>query len=225
MLTKKCHPNIFTRDLSVLLAAVLLSTSGCTSFEVREVPDFVFSSRVLRFEQDGVIVGADPYFDSDQIEATFDVDLARGRYYPVRLRITNASEQRIVILREAISLVDSLGSVYASIPSDAVFEDLRHNSVAYGILGFGVFSFWSAESANAAMRADWAAKEISPSIFLGKGDSQTGFVFFRLPPEIPPQSTAIRLTATEFLGESESVLSFPFRGSATRPETETMPHR
>jgi hypothetical protein len=191
----------------LLLAQVIV---GCTSYEAKEAPAFIFSNSVLRVEQDGLIVGAEPYTDSARLRETFGMDMSRGRYFPIRLRITNQSEQRLVISRDRISLLDQFGVAHPADSSEAVVEDLRHNSVAYGMLGFGIFSFMSAEKANAAMRQDWEAKEISASSFLGKGDVMSGFVFIRLPPETTPQSTTFQLIAVDFISESETLLSAKF---------------
>ncbi len=150
----------------LILAGLLLA--GCASYSADPSPDFIFDQSVIRVEEDGVIVGVDPWFDPESMVAGFGLDLSKARYYPVRLRITNLGDARIVIARDEISLADASGTDYAAIASEEVAEDLRHNSVAYGMLGFGIFSFRSAEKANAEMRRDWAAKELPPSTLLGE---------------------------------------------------------
>lgn len=184
--------------------------AGCASYSADPSPDFIFDQSVIRIEEDGVIIGIDPWFDRESMVAGFGIDLSKGRYYPVRLRITNLSNARIVIARDEITLTDGSGTDYASVASEDVAEDLRHNSVAYGMLGFGIFSFRSAEKANARMRRDWAAKELPPSTLLGMGDASTGFVFFQLPEDLSPTSTTIRIRARGLIGPRDTVLSASF---------------
>lgn len=193
----------------LVLAGMLLA--GCTSYSADPSPDFIFDQSVVRIEKDGVVVGADPWFDEKSMIAGFGLDLSKGRYYPVRLRITNLSDERIVIARDEIVLTDGSGADHAAVASEDVAEDLRHNSVAYGMLGFGILSFRSAEKANARMRRDWAAKELPPSILLGAGDARTGFAFFQLPAEVSPTSTTIRIHARGLIGPRDTVLSGRFK--------------
>lgn len=179
---------------------------SCTSHKISEVPAFIFDESVYRIEKDRVVIGVDPYFDIETIEDAFDVDMSKGGFYPIRLRISNLTNDRLVINRGEIYLVAETGDKYAAVSSEDVVKDLRHNSVAYGLLGFGIFSFMDAEEANAKMKADWSSKELPLSMFFGRDQAQTGFVYFRLPENIRPECTTLQVTAENFTTHSKITL-------------------
>ncbi len=192
----------------ILLAAWSLpQIAGCASYTAEGVPDFIFDQDVVRIEDDGLVVGIDLWTDAESVVAVFGTELSKGGYYPIRLRITNLSDERILIARNQMLLIDGSGTEYASVASDDMFEDMRRNSVAYGLAGFNILGFYSAEKANAQMRKDWASKQLPSSILLGRDSAQTGFVFFQLPPEISPNSTTLRIHARELVGSRETTLS------------------
>ncbi len=123
-----------------------------------------------------------------------------------RLRISNLSSDRLVIDRGEIYLIAKTGDQYAAISSEDVVNELRHKSAAYGTLGFGIFSFMNAEEANAKMKADWSSKELPPSMFFGGDQAQTGFVYFRLPENVRPESTTLQVTAENFTTHTKITL-------------------
>ena len=124
---------------------------SCTSHKIAELPPFIFDANVYRIEKDGVVIGVDPYFGAERIEDAFYVDMSKAGFYPIRLRISNLTSNRLVIDRGAIHLVAKTGEKYAAVSSADVVKELRHKSAAYGALGFGIFSFMDAEEANAQM--------------------------------------------------------------------------
>ena len=104
----------------------------------------------------------------------------------------------MVIDRGAIHLVAKTGEKYAAVSSADVVKELRHKSAAYGALGFGIFSFMDAEEANAQMKTDWSSKELPPSMFFGRDQKHTGFVYFGLPENIRPETMTLLVPAENF---------------------------
>lgn len=189
-----------------ILVVFFMLLGGCASHKVVEVEPFVFGKGVYRVEQGGIVVGIEPYDDAQRIEKVFSVDMSKGRYYPLRLSLSNLSENRVVLARDQVRLIDKDGTSHPAIASKDVADDLRHNSVAYGMLGFGIFSFNSAEEANAIMKEDWAFKELPASMFFGRGQKQDGFVYVRLPEGILPRDTTFELTVEDFTSKERFVI-------------------
>lgn len=182
----------------VLSLTTLLMAVSCTSHKIAELPPFIFDANVYRIEKDGIVIGVDPYFDAERIEDAFYVDMSKAGFYPIRLRISNLTSNRLVIDRGAIHLVAKTGEKYAAVSSADVVKELRHKSAAYGALGFGIFSFMDAEEANAQMKTDWSSKELPPSMFFGRDQKHTGFVYFGLPENIRPETMTLLVPAENF---------------------------
>jgi hypothetical protein len=54
--------------------------------------------------------------------------------------------------------------------------------MAYALLGFGIFSYMSAEEANKKMRSDWTAKELPREKVLIPNRKTHGVVYFDMGP-------------------------------------------
>lgn len=183
---------------------------SCTSHKINEVSAFIFDGNVYRIEKDGVVIGVDPYFDAERIEDAFYVDMSKAGFYPIRLRISNLTGDRLVIDRGAIHLVGQTGDKYAAVSSKDIVRELRHKSAAYGALGFGIFSFMDAEEANAQMKADWSSKELPTSMFFGRDQKHTGFVYLRLPENVRPETTTLLVPAENFATGAITTLQASF---------------
>jgi hypothetical protein len=53
--------------------------------------------------------------------------------------------------------------------------------MVYALLGFGIFSYMSADDANKKMAADWASKELPKEVIVGPGRKSSGFIYVKLP--------------------------------------------
>jgi hypothetical protein len=85
-------------------------------------------------------------------------------------------------------------------------EALEHNKMVYALLGFGIFSYMSAEEANRKMASDWRDKELQDTFIMNPGRKRHGFLYFELPEGETP--SGYKLT---FVVESlESKEKFPF---------------
>jgi hypothetical protein len=74
-----------------------------------------------------------------------------------------------------------------------MFDEYEKNPVVYAVLGFGIFSYMSADKANEKMEADWREKEISEQIIILPGQKANGFIYFRLPEGKTTEGCKLRL--------------------------------
>jgi hypothetical protein len=82
----------------------------------------------------------------------------------------------------------------------------EHNKMAYALLGFGIFSYMSADEANRKMASDWRDKELPDTFIINPGRQRHGFLYFELPEGDTPGGATLT-----FLVESlESKKKFPF---------------
>ena len=59
-------------------------------------------------------------------------------------------------------------------------QDLEKNKMAYALLGFGIFSYMSADEANKKMESDWRDKELPEQLIIPQGRKANAFVYFKL---------------------------------------------
>jgi hypothetical protein len=61
-----------------------------------------------------------------------------------------------------------------------MISKFEHNKMAYALLGFGIFSYMSAEKANKKMLEDWSGKELPAEKVLFPGRKSHGVVYLYL---------------------------------------------
>jgi hypothetical protein len=167
----------------------------------------MFKPGVIRHESADFVVGVELYDDPKAIEQIFQRDLAASGYTATRLRIANQSKERFILTRANVSLIDGAGNRYAAVASTDVADALDRDFVPYAVLGFGSWSAKSVEDANAAMREDWADKELPDPVLFGGRGAQSGFVFFApAAGKIEPDSV-LELVFDDFPGEGKRTLS------------------
>jgi hypothetical protein len=77
-------------------------------------------------------------------------------------------------------------------PAVVVAEAVEDNAIAYGLLGFGIFSYASAQEANKERTADYQAKELVEAKIVAPGADHGAFVYFKLPQGVDPNSSRHR---------------------------------
>ena len=78
-------------------------------------------------------------------------------------------------------------------PAIVVAEAVEDNAMAYALLGFGIFSYASAQEANKERTADYQAKEIDEAKIVAPGAEHGAFVYFKLPKGVDPNSGRLKL--------------------------------
>ncbi len=109
------------------------------------------------------------------------MDVTSKNFYPINIILSNNSNDRIIILRETAELVDASGNNYKPVRSSIMADTCEHNKMAYGILGFGLFSYMSAEEANRKMANDWRERKLPDQLIIQPGRKKNGFLYFQLP--------------------------------------------
>jgi len=175
----------FQMKASVLAMMVPLLTVGlvaCASHETRPLTPQSTDAYLLKQTVAGVIIAVEPLATKEKAEAAFTVDLTEQGYAPILVVMENRSTDNILLLKDNIELVDSRGNVLKPISANVMAEKFEHNKMAYALLGFGIFSYMSAEEANKKMREDWNSKELPAEKVLIPNRKVHGVVYFQLGP-------------------------------------------
>jgi hypothetical protein len=159
----------------------LLGAIGCASYkhgiiDVRKVDEYPNNITV-----NGISVAVDPYDSSEKAKQGFFVDVTSKGFYPVQLIFKNNTDDRAIIFRETTELIDSSNNSRRPVRSTIMADACEHNKMAYALLGFGIFSYMSADEANHEMASDWKEKELPDQLILPAGKKISGFLYFQLP--------------------------------------------
>jgi hypothetical protein len=179
----------------IVLICLILSSVGCASYQVAAVPAGQVSSYARSTSTAGVTFAADPYDSSEQVKSAFYIDVTSKGYFPVHLIFKNDTGENILVFRDTAELLTA-GNAYHPVRSSNMFNDFEHNKMAYALLGFGIFSYMSAEDANRKMEADWREKEMPEQLIVQPGKTGHGFVYFKLPPGATMRGSEITIDAS-----------------------------
>jgi len=163
------------------LIVLLLGATGCATYKhgninVRKVDAYSIHTTVC-----GVSLAVDPYDSPEKAKEGFFADVTSKGFYPVQLIFQNNTGDRLIILREMIELIDTNNKSHKPVRSTIMADACEHNKIAYALLGFGIFSYMSAEEANHKMASDWLEKELPDQLILPAARRMSGFLYFQLP--------------------------------------------
>lgn len=169
---------------AILSSMVVLSImlSGCASHEIKALTPEAIQDYRLRATEGGVSIAAEPFTTKEKTEAVFTLDLTAEGYCPVLLVMENRSPDSFLLIKDEIELIDSRGNVRRPVPANVIVEKFKHNKMAYALLGFGLFSYMSADDANKKMVSDWSSKELPAEKVLMQNRKVHGVVYFELGP-------------------------------------------
>ncbi len=168
--------------LTFMVLIVFMGFIGCAIHEIRALKPERIGAYSIRTVEDGVEIAAKPYSSKEEVEAAFYLDLTEEGYVPILLVMENRTSESILLLKEEINLIDSQGNIHTPISANVMAEKFEHNKMAYALLGFGIFSYMSAEEANKKMRRDWSDKELPAEKVLLPKRKIHGVVYFQLAP-------------------------------------------
>ena len=171
-------------------AAILV---GCASYEHKPVNFQAAEAGGHTVTVDAVTVSAEAFETQGETMAAFDEDLTEEGIVPVQVLVRNATAGNILIQRETVQLVDAQGQVHRPVPAVVVAEAVEDNAMAYALLGFGIFSYASAQEANKERTADYQSKELDEAKIVAPGAEHGAFVYFKLPKGVDPNSASLRL--------------------------------
>lgn len=180
--------------LTFLIGPVLLlcmALVGCASHEIRALIPEPLEAYRIQTSVGGVSIAAEPFSSKEKVEAAFTIDLTEQGYAPILLVMENRSPDNSLLVKNEIELVDSRGNIRKPVSANIMVEKFEHNKIAYALLGFGIFSYMSAEEANRKMRNDLSEKELPAEKVLIPNRKMHGAVYFELGPGLAtlPNST------------------------------------
>jgi hypothetical protein len=184
-----------TRRLTIIILAVLLlGMTGCATHKAGYVPIKDVSQYVNYQKLDDIEAAADLYADEMKTKEGFYINVNEKNFYPVNLTIKNNSETRLLVYKNSVQLIDGLGNQYSPTSCSIMSGEFEHNKMAYALLGFGIFSYMSAEDANKKMESDWRDKELPGELIINPRQRNSGFVYFKLPEGSKPNGMTLKLT-------------------------------
>jgi hypothetical protein len=198
---------MFYKYLSFLFVVIMsLAVTVCASYQAGGIDVRAVDQYSLRTIVDGISLAADLYDSTEKTKQGFYVDVNSEGFYPVNLIFKNNTDDRVLVFRETMELIDSSGNIYRPVSSTAMFNTFEHNKIAYALLGFGIFSYMSAEEANRKMETDWHQKEIPDQLLILPSRKANGFVYFQLPKEKTIKGGKLRLEAEKLETKTKSQL-------------------
>ncbi|MBU1001423.1 MAG: hypothetical protein KKE73_02755 [Proteobacteria bacterium] len=194
------------KRLTLPLVLLLALTSGCASHKIKDVPVNQLEGYGCYTKIDDVEIAADLYAETQKTKEVFSADLNKAQFFPVHVIVKNDTDGRVLILRSGIALSDTVGSEYKHVSSAAMCEEFAHNKMAYALLGFGIFSYMSAEDANTKMKADWSDKEFSEEMIVNAGRVNSGFVYLKLPEGSTPEGKTLSIEVEDMETNARQVV-------------------
>lgn len=165
----------------LILLTFFFIIEGCASYKHGTVNVGSLNEYSNSTSSGGIIAAAEPYDSTEKAKEAFYEDVTSEGFYPINLIVQNNSGDRIMILRESVELIDASENSYTLVRSIIMAEAMEHNKMAYALLGFGIFSYSSAEEANRKMASDWKEKELPEQLIIPDGRKKNGFLYFKLP--------------------------------------------
>jgi hypothetical protein len=160
---------------------LLFSITGCATYKRTPVQVGTIDTYKSKMSTKGITVAADPIDNEIEAKENFYVDVTEANFFPVLIIVQNDTSDRIIFLKESVELTDPKGNYYRPVSSAVMADACEHNKMAYALLGFGIFSYMSAEEANRKMASDWQDKEFPDTSITNPGRKRHGFLYFELP--------------------------------------------
>lgn len=192
----------------LMLVFIFISLYGCATHQVNPVDTRGVETYKNRISIDGISAATDAYDDAEKAQRGFYQDVTREGFFPVQLIFKNDTNDRIVILRETVELLHPNGSTYRPIRSTAMYNAFENNKIAYALLGFGIFSYMSAEDANRKMETDYRDKELPEQVIILPGLRASGFAYFQLPKGSTTKGSKLILQAERLDNRQKVKLEF-----------------
>jgi hypothetical protein len=192
-----------------ICASTALFASGCATYKAgavseRDVKEYTNMSTIT-----GVTVAAELLSKPEKIEEGFYVNLAEKDFYPVQIVAQNGTDARMLLTKDSIVVSDAAGNVYRPVNVTVMTDEFEHNKIAYALLGFGIFSYMSAEDANKKMAADWSSKEMAQEVILNPSRRNAGFVYLKMPKGVKPEGMTLEVKVENL--ETKASQSFKLR--------------
>ncbi|MFQ5658559.1 MAG: hypothetical protein ACE5G5_13540 [Candidatus Methylomirabilales bacterium] len=168
-----------TKIFALVMVLAGISLLGCASHEIKALTPQPIDTYELRATAAGIMIAAEPFSTKEKVEKAFTIDLTEKGYVPILLVMENRLGDNVLLTKEEIELVDSQGNFLKPISAQVMAEKFEKSKMAYALLGFGLFSYMSADEANKKMRSDWSSKELPAEKILLPHRKVHGVVYFQ----------------------------------------------
>ena len=201
-------------NVKVVIGRLVLLVMGlvaCASHEIKALAPHPIDAYPVRGTAMEVTIAVEPLATKEKAEAAFSVDLTEQGYAPLLLAMESRSGDNVLLVKDAIELVDSRGNLHKPTSANAMVEKFEHNKtkiVPLILLGFlGLPSYMSADEADKKMRSDWTSKELPSQEVLLPNRKAHGVVYFELGPGLTTLPNATLRIPLQNLktGENQSV--------------------
>lgn len=174
---------------------LFVTLNGCATYQMGAVDTRSVDTYPNRATLEGTAVAADSYDSAEKAQKGFYQDVTSEGFYPVHLIFKNDTNDRVIVLRETVELIHASGNIYRPVRITIMYNAFEKNKMAYALLGFGIFSYMSAEEANRKMETDYRDKELAEQLIILPGLRANGFVYFQLPKGSTMKGSKVTLQA------------------------------
>ena len=195
------------RIKKILIFAIVvlaIAAAGCATHKRSQLDVLTTDAYPCHMTAKGISAAAEPFETEKEAKKGFYVDVRKQGFYPVLVVFRNGTNDRIIFLKDTVELIDAGNNVYRPVGCTVMSDACEHNKMAYALLGFGIFSYMSAEEANRKMATDWREKEIQDQCIIPAGRKKSGFVYFKLPEGKTTEGCTLKLQV-ESLETNEKV--------------------
>jgi hypothetical protein len=190
----------------LLIVVFVFAISGCATYKRTSVEVGALDTYKSKMSTKGITVAAELIDDAEEAKDNFYVDVTEANFFPVLIIVQNDTSDRIYFLKESVEMTDPYGKYYRPVSSEVMADALEHNKLAYALLGFGIFSYMSADEANRKMASDWRDKELPDTSITNPGRKRHGFLYFELPEGETPGGSRLSFIVEKL----ETKEKFPF---------------
>ena len=167
------------KNIFLLISMFLfLIFSSCATYKTQIVETKPIQEYKNKQTIGNITIVVEPFDTSQKIKSAFYIDTSQKNIYPIQIIVENNGKDEIVWEKDKIKLIYKEGDVYKPVNSQYVVNKFKHDEIAYALLGFGIWSYMSAQQANEKMRADWQEKELPEEKIILPDKKISGFVFF-----------------------------------------------
>ena len=189
---------------TVIMVVFTMAIIGCASYKPGQVAVNDVTQYTNIQSHNGIDVAVDLYSEEMKTKESFYLNVNEKNYYPVNLIVKNNSNNKLLLIRNNVDIVDSIGNIYSPCSCVVMTSEFERNKMAYALLGFGIFSYMSAEEANNKMETDWRDKELADEIIINPRRRNSGFIYFKFPVGSKPKGMTLKL-AFEALETGETI--------------------
>jgi hypothetical protein len=190
----------------LVIMVSLFAIAGCATYKRTPVEVGALDIYKSKVTTKGITIAADPIDNTEEAKDNFYVDVTKANFFPVLIIVQNDTSDRLYFFKDSVELTKSNGAIYRPASSAIMADACEHNKMAYALLGFGIFSYMSADEANRKMASDWRDKELPDTFIINPGRRRHGFLYFELPEGDTPGGS----TLTFMVESLESKEKFPF---------------